>query len=52
MASGSRPVKAAARFIEEGGNAVVTEDLREALGRPARTYRQWAEDHRPAFVPA
>ncbi|MFF4016448.1 NAD(P)H-binding protein [Streptomyces sp. NPDC001843] len=43
---------AAARFIEEGGNAVVTEDLPEALGRPARTYREWAEDHRPAFAPS
>lgn len=41
---------AAARFIEEGGNAVVTEDLREALGRPARTYREWAEDHKEAFT--
>jgi uncharacterized protein YbjT (DUF2867 family) len=43
---------AAARFIEEGGNAVVTEDLPEALGRPARTYREWAEDHRSAFLPS
>ncbi|MFI6560145.1 NAD(P)H-binding protein [Streptomyces sp. NPDC050534] len=39
-----------ARFIHEGGNDVVTGDVREALGRPARTYRQWAEDHEPAFT--
>ncbi|WP_406442187.1 NAD(P)H-binding protein [Streptomyces sp. NBC_00631] len=36
-------------FVRAGGNAVVTEDAREVLGRPARTYRQWAEDHREAF---
>jgi len=39
----------AARFLHEGGNDVVTEDVREVLGRPARTYREWAEDHREAF---
>lgn len=36
-------------FVAEGGNAVVTEDLPELLGRPARTYREWAEDHKEAF---
>jgi uncharacterized protein YbjT (DUF2867 family) len=41
---------AGARFIEEGGNAVVTEDVREVLGRPARTYREWAQDHKEAFA--
>ncbi|MEU5093562.1 NAD(P)H-binding protein [Streptomyces sp. NPDC020996] len=40
----------AARFIEEGGNAVVTDDVRETLGRPPRTFRDWAEDHRQAFA--
>ena len=40
---------AAARFIQEGGNDVVTEDVREVLGRRARTYREWAEDHKGAF---
>ncbi|WTO43619.1 SDR family oxidoreductase [Streptomyces chartreusis] len=40
---------AGARFIEEGGNAVVTDDVPEILGRPARSYREWAEDHRTAF---
>ncbi|MGW1744267.1 NAD(P)H-binding protein [Streptomyces sp. NPDC002092] len=40
---------AAARFIEDGGNDVVTEDVRQVLGRRARTYREWAEDHKGAF---
>ncbi|MFJ1871449.1 MULTISPECIES: NAD(P)H-binding protein [Streptomyces] len=40
---------AGARFIEEGGNAVVTDDVPEVLRRPARSYREWAEDHRTAF---
>ncbi|MFG1670010.1 NAD(P)H-binding protein [Streptomyces sp. Y7] len=40
---------AGARFIEEGGNAVVTEDVPRVLGRPARGYRDWARDHRAAF---
>ncbi|MDC0766275.1 NAD(P)H-binding protein [Streptomyces sp. HD] len=41
---------ASARFIEEGGNAVVTEDVPQVLGRPARSYRQWALDHEAAFT--
>nr|WP_307166080.1 NAD(P)H-binding protein [Streptomyces rishiriensis] len=36
-------------YVRRGGNAVVTEDVPELLGRPARTYRQWAHDHREAF---
>ncbi|WP_234543774.1 NAD(P)H-binding protein [Streptomyces shenzhenensis] len=36
-------------FVRAGGNAVVTEDTEQVLGRPARTYREWAEDHREAF---
>lgn len=40
---------AAARFIEDGSNDVVTEDVRQVLGRRARTYREWAEDHKGAF---
>ncbi|WP_093498302.1 SDR family NAD(P)-dependent oxidoreductase [Streptomyces sp. Ag109_O5-10] len=39
-------------FVRSGGNAVVTEDVREVLGRPARTFREWAEDHRDAFAAA
>jgi len=36
-------------FVRAGGNEVVTDDVREILGRPARTYREWAQDHRGAF---
>ncbi|WP_411151174.1 NAD(P)H-binding protein [Streptomyces sp. A30] len=39
-------------FAREGGNALVTDDVREALGRPARSYREWVEDHRGVFVGA
>ncbi|MFF3334822.1 NAD(P)H-binding protein [Streptomyces sp. NPDC002888] len=39
-------------FVRQGGNAVVTEDVREVLDRPARTYREWAEDHSEVFAPA
>ncbi|MGP4007670.1 SDR family oxidoreductase [Streptomyces sp. 4N124] len=37
-------------FVRAGGNAVVTEDVPELLGKPARTYREWAQDHRQAFA--
>ncbi|MFD9113807.1 NAD(P)H-binding protein [Streptomyces bottropensis] len=36
-------------FARDGGNAHVTDDVREALGRPARSYREWVEDHRAVF---
>ncbi|MFE9601271.1 NAD(P)H-binding protein [Streptomyces hokutonensis] len=36
-------------FVRNGGNEVVTEEVREVLGRPPRTYREWAQDHRAAF---
>ncbi len=39
-------------FAREGGNARVTDDVREALGRPARSYRQWVEDHKGVFAGA
>ncbi|MGY5116453.1 NAD(P)H-binding protein [Streptomyces sp. 900105755] len=39
-------------FVRSGGNAVITEDAREVLGRPPRTFREWAEDHRDAFAGA
>ncbi|MFI6931128.1 NAD(P)H-binding protein [Streptomyces sp. NPDC050287] len=39
-------------FAREGGNSLVTDDVREALGRPARTYREWVEDHRSVFTGA
>ncbi|MFG2946968.1 SDR family oxidoreductase [Streptomyces adustus] len=37
-------------FVRRGGNAVVTDDVPELLGRRARSYRQWAEEHRQAFT--
>ncbi|MFJ5302705.1 hypothetical protein [Streptomyces sp. NPDC088350] len=36
-------------YVRDGGNEVVTEDVREVLGRPARTYQEWVEDHREMF---
>ncbi|MEV6590676.1 NAD(P)H-binding protein [Streptomyces acidicola] len=39
-------------FVRKGGGSAVTEDVPEVLGRRARTYREWAEDHREAFGPA
>ncbi|MFE9093268.1 SDR family oxidoreductase [Streptomyces sp. NPDC007264] len=36
-------------FIARGGNAVVTGEVAEVLGREPRTYRQWVQDHRQAF---
>ena len=37
------------RFIAEGGNARLTADVAKVLGRTARTYATWADDHRAAF---
>jgi uncharacterized protein YbjT (DUF2867 family) len=37
------------RFIAEGGNARLTDDVAVVLGRRARTYAVWAADHRAAF---
>ncbi|WP_406153679.1 NAD(P)H-binding protein [Streptomyces sp. NBC_01023] len=37
------------RFIAEGGNARLTGDVPAVLGRAARTYATWADDHRDAF---
>ncbi|WP_369387944.1 NAD(P)H-binding protein [Streptomyces sp. CG1] len=37
------------RFIAEGGNARLTDDVATVLGRTARTYATWAGDHRAAF---
>lgn len=39
-------------FAREGGNSLVTDDVREALGRPARSYREWVEDHKAVFAGA
>ncbi|WDO10826.1 NAD(P)H-binding protein [Streptomyces murinus] len=37
------------RYVRDGGNALVTEDVPRVLGRPARSFWQWAEDHKGAF---
>ncbi|MFC4498040.1 MULTISPECIES: NAD(P)H-binding protein [Streptomyces] len=42
-------VLAATAYVRRGGNTLVTDDLAALLGRPARTYREWARDHRKAF---
>lgn len=42
----------AADYIRDGGVDIVTEDVREVLHRPARTYREWAQDHKSAFARA
>lgn len=36
-------------YVRDGGNEVVTEDVGEVLGRSARTYREWVEEHRGMF---
>ncbi|MEU6667519.1 SDR family oxidoreductase [Streptomyces sp. NPDC046727] len=42
-------VLAGVTYVRRGGNEVVTEDVPEVLGRPARTYRAWAVDNKAAF---
>ncbi|MEV5574806.1 SDR family oxidoreductase [Spirillospora sp. NPDC052269] len=39
-----------ARMVASGGNAVVTGDVERALGRPARTFADWATANRAAFT--
>ncbi|GGN31799.1 NAD(P)H-binding protein [Streptomyces fuscichromogenes] len=36
-------------FVRAGGNAVLTEDVTEVLGRPPRTFRAWAADNKGLF---
>lgn len=43
-------VLTASAYVRDGHNARVTEDVPELLGRPARTFREWAEDHKGAFA--
>lgn len=38
------------QLVRDGGNALVTGDVEDILGRPARTFRTWAADHLDAFV--
>ncbi|GAA3870366.1 butenolide phosphate reductase ScbC [Saccharothrix violaceirubra] len=39
-----------AELVRAGGNAFVTDDVHRILGRPARSFRTWARDHRDAFL--
>jgi len=38
------------RRIAQGGNARLTDEVQAMLGRPPRTFRAWAHDHRDAFA--
>ncbi|WP_067813260.1 NAD(P)H-binding protein [Nocardia inohanensis] len=37
-------------FVRAGGNAIVTGDVEEVLGRAPRTYAEWVRDHAAAFT--
>ncbi|WP_410871675.1 NAD(P)H-binding protein [Nocardia sp. A7] len=37
-------------FIRGGHNELVTDDIARVLGRPPRSYANWAADHRAAFA--
>lgn len=37
------------RYVREGRNAVLTDDVERVLGRAARTYAEWVSDHTAAF---
>lgn len=39
-----------ASLVASGGNAVVTGDVERVLGRPGRTFADWATAHRAAFT--
>ncbi|MBM2617710.1 NAD(P)H-binding protein [Actinoplanes sp. LDG1-06] len=41
-----------ARFVREGRNAVLTDDVERILGRRPATFRAWAEANRARFQPA
>jgi uncharacterized protein YbjT (DUF2867 family) len=38
------------QLVRDGGNAIVTDDVERILGRPARTFRVWAHNHRARFL--
>ncbi|WP_406235150.1 SDR family NAD(P)-dependent oxidoreductase [Nocardia sp. NBC_01009] len=38
-------------YVRAGGNAVLTDDVHQVLGRAPRTYAEWATDHATAFGP-
>ncbi|MBO1331309.1 NAD(P)H-binding protein [Streptomyces sp. VRA16 Mangrove soil] len=37
-------------YVRDGHNAVVTDDVERVVGRPPRTFEEWARDHKEAFV--
>ncbi|MFI7337336.1 NAD(P)H-binding protein [Streptomyces sp. NPDC050085] len=37
-------------FVRAGGNAVVTDDVQQVLGRAPRTFEQWMRAHQDAFA--
>ncbi|WP_407699504.1 NAD(P)H-binding protein [Streptomyces broussonetiae] len=37
-------------YLRDGRNATVTDDVPQVLGRPARSFREWAEDHKETFA--
>lgn len=37
-------------WVRAGGNAVLTGDVAQVLGRPPATFRTWAQDHKDAFI--
>ncbi|WP_069162106.1 NAD(P)H-binding protein [Nocardia altamirensis] len=39
-------------FVRTGGNAVLTDDVHKVLGRPPRTFADWAAAHATAFAAA
>jgi uncharacterized protein YbjT (DUF2867 family) len=55
LAAGIDPVFAevaviGSRRVAQGGNARLTGEVQAVLGRPPRTFRAWAHDHRDAFA--
>lgn len=37
-------------WVRAGGNAVLTGDVAQILGRPPASFRTWARDHKDAFI--
>jgi uncharacterized protein YbjT (DUF2867 family) len=55
LASGADPayadnVTTGVRFVRDGGNAVVTDDVARITGRPATSFEEWVDRHRAAFA--
>ncbi|GAA3420192.1 hypothetical protein [Streptosporangium vulgare] len=38
------------RTVARGGNARITQQVEQVLGRPPRTFSTWVHDHRAAFA--